>query len=128
MSYSSISLAMISLFPSLIDGDFLGLPIFLFLPVLSSYYTIILHFFGIYRKFCTGSQNRLKAFTLRFDRSEYFDRAHVRGLSFLVWDAVVLGAYYTLSDFVRRSVPIITLYHRKNSAPHKEVRRRKIFL
>ena len=47
---------MISLFPSLIDGDFLGLPIFLFLPVLSSYYTIIPHFFGIYRKFCTGSK------------------------------------------------------------------------
>ena len=54
MSYSSINLAMISLFPSLIDGDFLGLPIFLFLPVLSSYYTITPHFFGIYRKFCTG--------------------------------------------------------------------------
>ena len=38
-------------------------------------------------------QNRLKAFTLRFDRSEYFDRAHVRGLGFLVWDTVVFGAY-----------------------------------
>lgn len=60
MSYSSINLAMISLFPSLIDGDFLGLPIFLFLPVLSSYYTIIPHFFGIYRKFCTGSLEKAK--------------------------------------------------------------------
>lgn len=44
MSYSSINLAMISLFPSLIDGDFLGLPIFLFLPVLSSYYTTFLRY------------------------------------------------------------------------------------
>ena len=43
----------------------------------------------------TCRQNRLKAFTLRFDRSEYFDRAHVRGLGFLVWDAVVFGAYIT---------------------------------
>ena len=44
MSYSSINLAMISLFPSLIDGDFLGLPIFLFLPVLSSCYTTFLRY------------------------------------------------------------------------------------
>ena len=35
---------MISLFPSLIDGDFLGLSIFLFLPVLSSYYTTFLRY------------------------------------------------------------------------------------
>ena len=44
MSYSSINLAMISLFPSLIDRDFLGLPIFLFLPVLSPYYTTFLRY------------------------------------------------------------------------------------
>ena len=35
----------------------------------------------------------LKPFTLRFDRSEYFDRAHVRGLGFLVGDAGVFGGY-----------------------------------
>lgn len=46
-------------------------------------------------KIFTCRQNRLKAFTLRFDRSEYFDRAHVRGLGFLVWDTVVFGAYIT---------------------------------
>ena len=36
----------------------------------------------------------LKPFTLRFDRSEYFDRAHVRGLGFLVRDAGVFGGYF----------------------------------
>ena len=35
----------------------------------------------------------LKSFTLRFDRSAYFDRAHVRGLGFLVGDAGVFGGY-----------------------------------
>ena len=35
-----------------------------------------------------------KPFTPRFDRSEYFDRAHVRGLGFLVGDAGVFGGYH----------------------------------
>ena len=42
----------------------------------------------------------LKSFTLRFDRSAYFDRAHVRGLGFLVGDAGVLGV--TLSIFTNK--------------------------
>ena len=43
-------------------------------------------------------------FTLRFDRSEYFDRAHVRGLGFLVRGAGVFGGYKTLTE---RAVKII---------------------
>ena len=55
-----------------------------------------LHMAKIVSTGSTCRQNRLKAFTLRFDRSEYFDRAHVRGLGFLVWDTVVFGAYVLL--------------------------------
>ena len=36
----------------------------------------------------------LKPFTLRFDRSEYFDRAHVRGLGFLVGARGYLGVTF----------------------------------
>lgn len=41
----------------------------------------------------TCRQNRLEPFTPRFDQSEYFDRAHVRGLGFLVGGAGVFGGY-----------------------------------
>ena len=36
----------------------------------------------------------VKPFTLRFDRTEYFDRAHVHGLGFLARDAGVFGGYF----------------------------------
>ena len=36
----------------------------------------------------------LKPFTLRFDRSEYFARAHVRGLGFLVGARGYLGVTF----------------------------------